>query len=122
MLCHRLVYGLPSTECIALEDSKGEIRRNEEEKDGGGGGDDGEEKRDEDRKREEDNAANSRCLLACSFLFFLSSPFPPFRRDLIQGDHPGTHSVPSLFFRTPRGVANTSCLIWMRQARINLNK
>lgn len=54
--------------------------------------------------------------------FFLSSLFSPFRRDLIQRDHPGIRSVPSLFFRTPRRVANMSCLIRMRQAKINLNK
>lgn len=60
-------------------------------------------RRGENRKREEDNATNSRCLLASSFLFFLSSLFSPFRRDLIQRDHPGIRSVPSLFLsHSPR--------------------
>lgn len=103
VLCHRLVYGLPSTECIALEDGKG---KNKKERRRERRGDESEERRGEDRKREEDNAANSRCLLACSFLFFPLVSVPSFS----SRSHPGwssrhshTYSVLSLFFRTPCG-------------------
>lgn len=70
-------------------------------------------------KKERDNAANSRCLLFPFHYFPLpSSSYRPWH-DLI----PETHlTAPSLFFRTPRGVANTGCLIRPRRPTINLNK
>jgi len=89
-------------------------------------GDDGKERRGEDQKREEDNAANSRCLLACPFLLFFSHSrsllFVAISSKEIIPTLTFTYSVPSLFFRASRRVANTSSLIRMRQARINLNK
>lgn len=106
VLCHRL---LPWTECIALEHSEGKIRRNEEEKDKGMKA---KKEEVEDWKREEDNAANSRCLLASLFslvsVLSFSSWFHPWK----SFQH--SLSVPSLFFRTPRGV-NTSYLIRMQE-------
>lgn len=124
MLCHRLVYGLPSTEYIALEDGEGEIRRNEEEK---RRGDEGEERRGEDRKREEDNTANSRCLLALfvrsSFFFSrlsvlsLSSRFHPAR----SSRHSLSRS-PLCSFALPAEWRTRVALFGCDKRRINLNK
>ena len=72
------------------------------------------------RERERDNGANSRCLLfPRPFLSPSSSSFPP----AVTRSHPGGPlTTPSLFFRTPRRVANTGCLIRPRRPTINLNK
>lgn len=109
VLCHRLVYGLPSTEYIALEDGEG---KNKKERRRERRGDEGEERRGEDRKREEDNAANSRCLLACfASSFFSRSPSPlPFvaissRRKINPALALGSPFVPS---RSPRSGEHES--------------
>lgn len=98
MLCHRLVYGLPSTEYIALEDGEGEIRRNEEEE-----RDEGMKAKKEGPKIEKERKTMQLTAGVCSpssfapLLFSLVSPFSPFRRDFIQRDHPGTRSRGPLF-------------------------
>lgn len=53
-----------------------------------------------------------------------SLPFSPPKSRSHPGREPSQHSlsVSSLFFRTPCEVANASCLIRTRHARINLSK